>query len=295
MESVKKLFKRILYPHHIFLIILTPIAICFLILATVLIKNRGIVNYISYLVAAYTLTAVCLRIPIIIVFVIRIKEENALVNRLFNDAHLRITISLYGSLAFNITYGIFQLCLGFYHGSIWFYSLAAYHIILAVVRFCLLNYTRTNLPGKDRKAEYIRYRLCGVSLLLMNLALSVIIFFITWQNRTFVHHSITTIAMATFTFTLLTVAIVNVFRYKKFHSPVYSASKVLNLASALVSLLTLETTMLTAFGDESTDSFRQVMTGATGGAISVIILGIAGYMITRSTIKLKKLSDMNQT
>ena len=71
------------------------------------------------------------------------------------------------------------------------------------------------------------------------------------RNRTFHHHEITTIALAAYTFTSLTFAIINTVKYRKYHSPVYSASKAISLASACVSLLTLESTMLTTFGNET--------------------------------------------
>ena len=96
----------------------------------------------------------------------------------------------------------------------------------------------------------------------MNLALALIIFFMVYWNRTFNHHEITTIAMAAYTFTALTMAIINIIKYKKYNSPVYSASKAISLASACVSMLTLESTMLTTFGDGTMDlTARRMMLG----------------------------------
>ena len=101
---------------------------------------------------------------------------------------------------------------------------------------------------------------------------------------------ITAIAMAAYTFTTLATAIVNVIRYRKYNSPVYSASKAISLAAALVSMLTLESTMLTTFGDGTmTATAQKWMLGATGGAISVLIVATAIYMIAFGTKRLKKL------
>ena len=137
--------------------------------------------------------------------------------------------------------------------------------------------------------ELTKYRACGIVFLLMNLALALIIFFMVYWNRTFQHHMITASAMATYTFTAFTVAIVNVVRYKKYNSPVFSASKVISLASACVSMLTLEATMLTAFSDGTiNDVARKVMLGATGGVISVFIIAMAIYMIACGTKQLKQ-------
>ena len=96
--------------------------------------------------------------------------------------------------------------------------------------------------------------------------------------------------MAAYTFTALIAAIINVVKYRKYNSPVYSASKTISLAAALVSMLTLESTMLTTFGNETMSRTEQKwMIGATGGVISVLIVSTAIYMIVDGTRKLKQL------
>ena len=137
--------------------------------------------------------------------------------------------------------------------------------------------------------EHLLYRFCGVLLLLMNLALLVIVTYIVWLDRGFVHHSITTIAMAAYTFGTLAKAIVNVVKYRKYNSPVFSASKAVSLAAASVSVLTLETAMLTAFGEESGDAFRRIMTAATGAVVCLFVLVLAVYMIVRSTKQINQI------
>lgn len=109
-------------------------------------------------------------------------------------------------------------------------------------------------------------------------------------NRTFHHHEITTIALAAYTFGSLTMAIVNVVKYRKYNSPVYSASKAISLAAACVSMLTLESTMLTTFGEGTMDlTTRKIMLGVSGGAISVFIIFMAMHMIAQGTKKIKLL------
>ncbi len=56
------------------------------------------------------------------------------------------------------------------------------------------------------REELIKYRNCGIAFLLMNLALSLMVFFMVYWNRTFEHHQITTIAMAAYTFGSMTMA-----------------------------------------------------------------------------------------
>ena len=140
------------------------------------------------------------------------------------------------------------------------------------------------------RSELKKYRACGIVFLVMNLALALIVFFMIYWSRSFEHHMITAIAMAAYTFTALATAIINVIKYRMYNSPVFSASKAISLTAALVSVLTLESTMLTTFGDGTmTASAQKWMLGATGGTVSVLIVSAAIYMIVVGTKKLKEL------
>ena len=288
--DLKKIGKALLFPHIAIMVLLVPIATVLLVGSMVFIGTESAIAIISYVLAAYTLTVWCFKIPYLIRFFKTFKNENKYAKKWREDARLRVNVSLYGSLAWNALYGLFQLWLGFYHRTFWFCSLGAYYICLGVMRFFLLRYTTRYAPGEKMRAELKKYRTCGIAFLLMNLALTLIIFFMVYFGRTFEHHMITAIAMAAYTFTALTAAIINVIKYRKYKSPVYSASKAISLAAALVSMLTLEATMLTTFSDGTmTAAEQKFMLGATGGVISTLIVATAIYMIAVGTKRLKEL------
>ncbi len=288
----KKLGKALLFPHTAIMILLAPVSVVLLIGSMVFVGTDSIIAYISYTLSAYTLTVWCVKIPDIVRFFKTFKNENKYALLWRSDERLRVNVSLYGSLALNSVYAIFQLWLGFYHGSFWFYSMAVYYISLAVMRFFLVRYTRKSRGGESMRHELIKYRNCGIIFLVINLAVSMMAFFMVYFDRTFHHHEITTIAIAAYTFTSLTIAIVSAIKYRKYNSPVYSASKAISLAAACVSMLTLESTMLTTFGEESMDIFtRRLMLGLSGGAISAFIIVTAIFMIVKSTKKLKNLNS----
>ena len=136
MMSLKKLGKALLFPHIAIMILLVPIATVLLVGSMVFIGTESVIAYISYVLAAYTLTVWCFKIPHIIRFFKRFKNENKYARRWQEDERLRVNVSLYGSLILNAAYAVFQLWLGFYHGSFWFYSLAGYYILLAVIPKC---------------------------------------------------------------------------------------------------------------------------------------------------------------
>ncbi len=216
------------------------------------------------------------------------QNENRYARLWRDNTRLRVNVSLYASFVWNAMYGAFQLWLGFFHKTVWFCSFGVYYICLAVMRFFLLHYTRKYRPGEKMRSELERFRICGWVFLIMNLALSLIVFFMVYWNRTFEHHMITAIAMAAYTFTALISAIISVVKYRKYQSPVFSASKIIGLAAALVSMLTLTSTMISTFGDGTiTATQRKWMLGSTGGAISAMIVLAAIYMIVSTTEKLK--------
>lgn len=278
--DLKRLCNALIYPKLTVALLITPPILIFLVLSMVYLGTESVISIISYVLSAYVLTVWCFRIPYLIRFFKRIKEENRFVRRWIEDERLRVNVSLYTSFFLNVAYAVLQLLLGITHSTFWFYSLAAYYLCLALMRFFILRHSRAYRPGEKMLSELYRYRSCGIAFLLMNLALTVIIIFMIRWNRTFVHHEITTIMLAAYTFTSLTLAIINIIKYRKYNSPIYSASKAISLAAASVSVLTLESTMLTTFGKGTMDETAiKLFLGLTGGAVSIFVLLMAVQMI----------------
>ncbi len=290
----KKLGKALLFPHISLMLTLVPVAAFFLVYSMVFLGTAPIA-IISYVLAAYTLTVWCFKIPHIVKFLKTFKEKNKFMRLFRENPRLKLNISLWGLLAWNALYGVFQLCLGLYHKTFWFSSIGAYYICLGVMRFYLLLHTRKFSPGEKMHTELQKYRTCGWLFFLMNLALALIVFFMLYWNRTFAHDMITAIAMAAYTFTAFTISVIDIVKYKKYNSPVFSASKAISLVAACVSMLTLTSTMLTAFsnGTMSADVQKFIL-GIVGFAASGVAVAMAIYMIAQSTKKLKLLRKGEQ-
>lgn len=290
----KKLGKAILFPPTAIMLILIPIATVFLIYALAFMGQDSIPAICAYVLSFYTLLVWCIQLPRLIPMFRKFREENKYARRWLEDRQLRMKVSLYGTLYFNTAYALLQLGLGFWHHTFWYYTLAGYYICLAIMRFFLARYTGSHQPGENQKEELIRYRNCGIVLLLMNLTLSVMVFFMIYWGRTFRHHQITTIALATYTFTAFTLAVINLIKYRKLKSPVYSAAKVVSLASACVSMLTLEAAMLTAFGATMDAFTRNLFLGLTGFAVCAFIILMAVGMIYNGNDLLRRIENGKQ-
>lgn len=72
-----------------------------------------------------------------------------------------------------------------------------------------------------------------------------------------------------------------------------SVSNVIRLASALFSMLLLETAMLSQFGQDSSPEIRRIMIMATGGGISMIVITMSVYMIVQTTQEIKTIRINN--
>ena len=283
----KKIGKTLLFPHPIVAGLLFPLSVVLMLWGML---TRGVEDLLTIAFCALAfcgLVLMCLRIPAIIRGVQRFRLENKYYLLYSSDVQLRINLSLYLAVGFNAVYALFQLCLGLWHHSVWFYAMAGYYLLLGLMRMSLVRHTRHHAAGEDSRTEWRKYRFCGWMLLMMNLTLAVFTLYFVFRIRVFLHHEITTIAMAAYTFTALTLAIVNAVRYRKYGSPAYSAAKAISLASATVSMLTLENALLTTFGQESSEIFRQIMLGASGAAVVLVVQGIALYMIVNAGRKLR--------
>jgi len=271
-----------------------PILVILILISIVLLSKtvangfqNDIMSYISYFLSAYALTVLCIRIPSWIKLLRCRKKKHDRIHP--TNIHRKTERALYGSLTINILYAFLQLWSGWYHQAAWFYALAGYYMLLALVRIFLLRDSRHLEFGRDMLAEYRRYRFCGVILLLVNLALAVITTYMVWENRGFSHHEIVTIAMAAYTFYSVTMAVVNVLKYRRHESPILLAGKSISLTAALVSILSLETSMIAAFGEDNSSAFRGIMVGATGASVCMLILAMAVYMIRRGNREIQRL------
>ncbi len=216
-------------------------------------------------------------------------RSTTLGENLMTDVRFRSRVALCVGLAMNLGYIALKLVSGIVYRSEWFVALAVYYILLAVMRFLLVR--RMNV--RDTLLEWRRYRLCGIMLLFMNQALVGIVVFMAHRNKGFEYPGFLIYAMAAYSFYAVTVSVINIVKTRRQKSPILSAARAINLVSALVSILSLETAMLAQFGGGDDPLFRRVMTGATGGAVCTIVIAMAVYMIWRANRNMKKLRINN--
>lgn len=284
--------KKVLQPPCWLVLIL--IVTCSVLLPYIFIYNHSesVFAYLIYVISFYTLFIICFYI--ITNFS---KLRNALKAKLYNqnickkilsDIKCRITISLTVSLVINLIYSGFKFFSGIHYKSILIISSSVYYILLAFIRFLLLGKL---VQGKKVQiiTEYKYYRLTAVLMLPINIALSAIVLCCIANNKPTVYSDIYVITSAVYTFYTLTVSIIDIFKYRKYKSPIVLAATGLRFAQTLVSFIPLEDSMITQFGDSK--AFENFTLALTGAGICIVITIIAVYMILKSNIEIKRITQ----
>lgn len=297
-RSLKKILKKVFFLPPVPTLLISIPSYGFVVYALTGENVNPIAAYASYFFSAYALIITVTGITGVIRFVrqgidkhplVRKALDIPFVNRFLREDMFRAEAALYQGLFINLLYAGIKMFSGIFYRSVWFVTLAVYYILLAVMRASLLHFVRAHgSAGENKSAGLKRYRLCGIILLFMNIALAGMVILVVHENSGFEYPGMLIYVMAMYAFYATIMAVWNVIKFRRYGSSVMSAAKVINLTAALVSMLSLETAMLTQFGAAEDPMFRQVMTASTGAGISILVLGMAVYMIVWSTRQLKR-------
>jgi hypothetical protein len=290
----RKFLKKIFFlPPLLTVIIAVPsFALCFWVLYM---QMGGVVAYISYVISAYALVIAITGFPRILrslknrfwnLKIIKFLKGTKIGQRFFDNVIFRSAVSLHQGLAINIAYVALKVITGIMYKSLWLIAFGVYYLLLAIMRGILVRYVHRHKIGEDIRAEYVRYRYCGILLLFMNQALAGIVIYIVHRNQGMNYPGLLIYGMALYAFYSITVSIINVVKFRKVGSPIMSTAKVISLTASCVSMLSLETAMLAEFGGDDY-AFRQIMTSISGAVVCTFVFGMAIYMIIRSTKYLK--------
>lgn len=211
------------------------------------------------------------------------------VGRLLSEHTFRTQAALYPGFFINVIYVIWKLVFGIYYKSAWFISLALYYFVLAWMRLSLIRPFAEKEGEKRKKAELKRYRFCGASLFIINIAFTGIVVLAVTEDNGFSYPGYMIYVMAMYAFYAVITAVINLVKYRKYGNPILSAAKVISLTTAMVSMFSLESAMLAQFADASQTAFKKIMIECTGGVICVIVIGMAVYMMFRSTKEIRKI------
>lgn len=223
----------------------------------------------------------------------RIKQimSHPLGERLIKDMEFRTGMLLRAGFVVNLLYCVLQVILGIFYRSLWAGALAVFHLLLASMRFQLLKVRNGRRENQNIAAQWKKYRFCGITLLCMTPFFASILILVVHKNGGGKYLGPVIYLMAIYTFVTVILAANSVVKFRKCHKPILSAAKVINLTKALVSMLSLETAILTRYDRMDTPIFRQGLMGTAGGAVCLFVMGVAVYMSVHGTKQLKLLHN----
>lgn len=218
--------------------------------------------------------------------------HSALGYLLRKDAAFRAWLALFLSMTWNLLYAIVKLTAGVVLHSTWLKLMGVYYLMLALLRLILVRPVSRRPAGeiqsKSTRSEWRRYLLCGAALLAMNQVLAMVVIGLLRRSGQFAYPGSLIYLMAAYAFWAVISATIRLVKFHRRDDPLMSAAKAVSLTAAMVSMLSLETAMISRFGDSRND-LHYVMTAALGGVICLIELGIALYMIRRGSGMLREI------
>lgn len=246
-----------------------------------------IAGIIVYVLAAASLTAACmciyrdLRKGLIEKLLLLIKK-NSYGARFLEDYTFRTILTTLPTFLINVVYTVYNGVIGIVNQSAWFITMAVYYSLLGIMRYCAVNTERKISRMEDskliRKKELSVIRTDGILLLLLNLALSGVVLLTIAKGTAKTHSEIMVISIAAYTFYKITMAVINMVKVRKMQSPILITIRNIGAADALVSMLTLQATMLASFQDTSSIDANR-MNGITGLAVCILIALLGASMI----------------
>ena len=219
-------------------------------------------------------------------------ENHEFTYLLLRNFGFRTVIFAIGSFAMSLLFSGFNAYMGIVNRSIWYGALAAFYIALAFIRGGVLTYHSKKI-GKQKDTqndEYVKakvYRNSGIITLILNIALSAAIAQMIFSGAHFTYIGWTIFAYAAYAFYKITMSIISFIRAHKQTDLTVRAIRNINLVDALVSILALQTALLTMFSEEGVNI--SLMNTLTGIAVSVISISIGIYMIVSANKKMKEL------
>ena len=290
MKNALYVLIKLLHPPKWVLLTLPPIV--FATLTCMLLKGKNSMPaYMIYCMSAYCLTIWILPLPQLFrkakANMMRRLTGAVFAGKYIGDLAFRGSVSIYQGMIVNFFYVVFRILIGIRYASVWFLTIAIYYLLLGIMRLSLILSYR----NRSVKAELRCYRRTAWLLFLLNIPMGGMIVLMVLTDSGFSYPGYVIYLSALYTFYTIILAIAHLVEFRKLGSPILSAAKVLNFVAALMSLLGLQTAMISQFSTEG-EAFRRMMNAITGGGVWFSVILIAVYMLLHSR-KMKEVKSVD--
>ena len=242
--------------------------------------------YILYVLSAYSLTALCLKIPQVVRMEKNWLQNHPKIAEALKNRELHFSLGLYAEQYINFAYGIFKIISGIVIGSAWIGADGIYNFVQALIQ--LYQILRRKKPGTIRQ-QWKSYRFCGVLILLLHLTLIGIVFQTVNWNRVEEAGEIMSIATAAFAFYKFISAFIDLAKDRKHIHPIDSSVRMLELSQAIFAIFSLQAGLLHTFGTGA--AWEHLINLAVGCIVCLLTVAMGIYMIRRANREIKKIQE----
>ncbi len=187
------------------------------------------------------------------------------------------------SFIVNSLYALGNFALGIWSKSYWFLTMGAYNLILAIMR---VSVVLSNKKNEKNISEIFIQRFIGVMIILLGCILCGSVYLSINFDVAHKFHEIIMITIATYTFTKITLAIINYVKRSKFNSHIISTIRCIALCDATASLYSLQKSMLVSFEGMTVNDIR-LMNILTGASVVIIVVVLGVLLIKKSKKEIK--------
>ncbi len=194
-----------------------------------------------------------------------------------SDVVWRNFLSASLSFCVNIAFLIYNVVFGILYQALWNWSIGIYYALLVVFRAIILHNERKWKNAQETDVQQKRRRLFCLlcwCMIIMDVSLIAPITLMVLSKRSVNVGMIPTLAIACYTTYKITLAIMHyVKKRERVHLSV-KGLRLITLKDAIVSVLTLQNTMVTVFGDGTS---MRTLTAVTSAGL---LLGLIGITVT---------------
>ncbi len=174
------------------------------------------------------------------------------------DRALKIAIV---TLVLNTAFSAYYLIYGVVSSSWWLLTLGSYYLMLSIIRFVVL---------RTKKRELFVPRFTGRMLMVLTVPLAGTVILSVVRDRGLEFHMIVMIAIATYAFTKMTLATINLIKSRRSTSATLITLRNISFADAFVAIFALQRSMLVSFvGMGETEIW--IMNAALGSVVCIVV------------------------
>ncbi len=193
------------------------------------------------------------------------------------------------SFASTLFFFVYNIYLGVRYDAVWNLTVGIYYLLLIIMRAVILKFEQKWHSLEDKEELLSRrlrlFRLEMILLILMDISLCVPISLMVLSHRQVSMGAEQAISIAAYTTYRITMACINFRRTTKLENISLRVLRLISLKDALVSVLTLQNTLISVFGNVAD---MLLLTAHTSAGMLAVMIFISIFTMLRMKMSVKK-------